>query len=65
MARHQSIQEVTTKTVVKVSMMEILAVWRCAASLANREGMTGTAERLNNDADRFEELGSGTVIEIV
>jgi hypothetical protein len=41
----------------------MLAVLRCAASLADREGMVHTAQRLRNDADDLERrLQFGDVI---
>lgn len=53
------------QTVVCISKGEIVANWRCAASLADRERMHGTAERLRNDANFLESLKEGDTIRIV
>jgi hypothetical protein len=59
MAKHQSIREIR-KTAdgaeVEVGIKELTANWRCAASLADKEGMHGTADRLRHDADTFDLL---------
>ena len=36
--------------VLETSILEMTAVLNCAASLADKEGMHGTADRLRNDA---------------
>lgn len=53
------------QTVVCVSKGEIVANWRCAAKLAEKEGMHGTAERLRNDANFLETLKPDDIVRIV
>jgi len=40
--------------VISTSLLEMTAVLRCAASLADHEGMHHTAQRLRNDADSVD-----------
>lgn len=58
-AKNQSIQSVVRRPVVRVSFTELRANWRCAASLADHEGMHGTADRLRADVAVFETLVHG------
>lgn len=51
-------------TVITVSKTELVANWRCAAKLAELEGMHGVAERLRTDANRLEWCNTGDRIEI-
>lgn len=66
MSRHQWIHK-EKGNVLEVTRLEMTAVLRCAASLARKEGMYRTADRLLNDADRVAELidQHGTVVVIV
>jgi hypothetical protein len=53
---------------LETSILEMTAVLRCAASLADKEGMHGTADRLRNDADRVQflhEQHDGPIVVIV
>jgi hypothetical protein len=51
MASHQWLHK-EHGPVVETSILEMQAVLNCAASLADKEGMHGTADRLRNDAER-------------
>jgi hypothetical protein len=42
--------------VLVTSRIEMTAVLRCAATLADKEGMHGTADRLRNDANTVQDL---------
>jgi hypothetical protein len=68
----QSIQNINVKVehgeaVVEltVSKGELMANWQCAASLAEKEGMSGTASRLRADVAVMERLKAGDRILIV
>ena len=50
MADHQWLHD-EHGPVITTSLLEMTAVLRCAASLADHEGMHHTAQRLRNDAD--------------
>lgn len=56
MSRHQWLSYIDADGNVVTSELEMTAVLRCAASLADKEGMHHTAKRLRNDADRIAEL---------
>lgn len=56
MADHQWLHDDLGHGVVRSSLLEMTAVLRCAASLADKEGMHHTANRLRHDADRVAEL---------
>ena len=53
--------------VITTSILEMTAVLTCAASLADKEGMHNTADRLRNDANRVAELHAehGALVVIV
>lgn len=53
------------ENVVTSSRIEMLAVLRCAASLARKEGMKHTAARLENDADRIADLCDGGQVTVI
>lgn len=67
MAGHQFISQIVDQApVIYTSGTEMLAVLRCAASLARKEGMVHTAERLDHDANVIESLlGSHSRLTIV
>lgn len=56
MSDHQWLHKDLGHGVVVTSSLEMLAVLRCAASLADKEGMHHTARRLANDADRIYQI---------
>lgn len=64
----QSVTEIQveddTKVVLSVPLVELRANWRCAATLAESEGMPEMAKRLRNDVTLFERLQSGDRIEL-
>ena len=53
--------------IITTSKLEMTAVLRCAATLADHEGMHHTAERLRNDANRIDALSTehGALVVIV
>jgi hypothetical protein len=68
MSKHQWLHAERGPEVVETSLTEMTAVLRCAASLADKEGMTHTAERLRNDAERvlaMWEANDGHLVVIV
>lgn len=56
MSNHQWLRGERHAQVVGTTRMEMLSVLRCAAKLAQLEGLHGTAQRLTNDAERLEAL---------
>jgi hypothetical protein len=48
--------------VLSISIGEMRANWLCAASLADREGMHGVAERLRNDVKVIERLKADDIV---
>lgn len=53
MADHQWLHDEHGPVII-TSLLEMTAVLRCAASLADHEGMRHTAQRLRNDANTVE-----------
>ena len=54
--------------VLTTSILEMTAVLNCAASLADKEGMHGTADRLRNDAaavQRVHDTHDGPTVIII
>lgn len=70
---HQSVSGIRSETVVAISWQEFQANWRCAARLAEIEGLPGVAERLRYDVERMADVfgiddphgpAGGTVLEV-
>lgn len=60
-------RDVAVQTVLSVSITELCANWTVAANVADREGLTGTAQRLRNDVEAFklaEAAGKGFIVVI-
>lgn len=53
--KHQAIFKTDGSDIV-MHVGELIAVLRCAGTLADHEGMPRTADRLRNDADKIREL---------
>lgn len=56
MSTHQWLHQNHGDEHIVTSITEMTAVLKCAASLAEKEGMIHTAKRLRNDADRVRQL---------